>query len=189
MTNDEALKIITVFQLNYPDNFRGKSDLVIKATVELWEKMFADEPYALVNAAVIAHMATDTSRFMPPIGVIKEAVRKLQQPEEMTQQEAWNIVAKALRNSAYGSEDEFQKLPSQIKRVVGSPRQLREWALMDTDTVQSVVASNFQRSFKAIQSREQEFQKLPSGVRQYMAELTREVFKPLPDTAENGGQG
>jgi len=39
---------------------------------------------------------------------------------------------------------------------VGSPNQLRAWALMDEETVQSVVASNFQRSYKAIAAKQKE---------------------------------
>lgn len=86
--------------------------------------------------------------------------------------EAWNLVAKALRNSAYGSEEEFAKLPPAVQRVAHSPSQLREWALMDADTVQSVVASNFQRAYTARQKSDREFEALPPAVRQYVAALT-----------------
>ncbi|MFR8332153.1 MAG: hypothetical protein ACLU9S_07140 [Oscillospiraceae bacterium] len=86
--------------------------------------------------------------------------------------EAWNLVAKALRNSAYGSEEEFAKLPPAVQRVAHSPFQLREWALMDADTVQSVVASNFQRAYTARQKSDREFDALPPAVRQYVAVLT-----------------
>ena len=36
MTKAEAAKVMAVLQVNYPDNFRNKSDDVIKATVDLW---------------------------------------------------------------------------------------------------------------------------------------------------------
>ena len=93
-------------------------------------------------------------------------------PDELTAMEAWNLVAKALRNSAYGSEEEFAKLPPAVQRVAHSPSQLREWALMDADTVQSVVASNFQRAYTARQKSDREFEALPPAVRQYVAALT-----------------
>ena len=43
---------------------------------------------------------------------------------------------------------------------------------MDADTVQSVVASNFQRAYTARQKSDREFEALPPAVRQYVAALT-----------------
>ena len=43
---------------------------------------------------------------------------------------------------------------------------------MDADTVQSVVASNFQRAYTARQKNDREFEALPPAVRQYVAALT-----------------
>ena len=66
----------------------------------------------------------------------------------MTAQEAWNLVARAIRNSGYESRKEYDNLPPDIQRLVGSPEQLRDWAMMDSSTVHSVVASNFQRALQ-----------------------------------------
>ena len=82
----------------------------------------------------------------------------------MTPQEAWNLVAKAIRNSAYESREEFDKLPTDLQRLVGSPNQLRDWALMDSDTVHSVISSNFQRSFSIRKKADDDFKALPGDV-------------------------
>lgn len=179
MTKAEAAKVMAVLQINYPDNFRNKSDDVIKATIDLWSRAFADEPYQLVSAAVMAHMVSDTNRFMPPVGVIKAKIAELMKPDEMTEQEAWSLVAKALRNSAYGAEEEYAKLPPAVQRAVGGSSQLRDWAMMDTETVQSVVASNFQRSYRVTSQRERDWEKLPAGLKTYVAELTDSAFGRL----------
>jgi predicted small lipoprotein YifL len=104
------------------------------------------------------------------------------QPEEMTEQEAWALVSKAIRNSAYNSAEEFAKLPPVVQRLVGSPSQLREWGQMDSDTVNSVVASNFQRSYRARAKNERDYLALPSSVKSYMAALADGMKMPeLPD--------
>ena len=72
---------------------------------------------------------------------------------------------KATRRSILNSKEEFEKLPPILQRLVGSPSKLKEWALMDADTVNSVVASNLMRSYKVIAEKEKEFQALPSNVR------------------------
>lgn len=56
-------------------------------------------------------------------------------------------------------------LSDTVRRVVGSPSQLREWAMMEPDTVQSVVASNFQRSYRSRAASEKEFAALPEAGR------------------------
>jgi len=179
MNKAEAAKVMAILQVNYPDNFRTKSDEVIKATVDLWTRAFADEPYQLVSAAVMAHMVSDTNRFMPPIGVIKAKIAELMKPDEMTEQEAWGLVAKALKNGVYGADEEFAKLPPAVQRAVGGASQLRDWAMMDTETVQSVVASNFQRSYRVTSQRERDWEKLPAGLKTYVAELTNSTFGRL----------
>jgi hypothetical protein len=91
----------------------------------------------------------------------------------MTEQEAWGYVAKALSRSGYYAQEEFEKLPEQIQRVVGSANQLRDWAMVDNDTLQTVVASNFQRSFRARAKNDKEYLAIPSGIRQTIEQLTQ----------------
>lgn len=185
MTRKETAKLVAILQVNYPDNFAGKSDELVVATIDLWARAFVDDDYGTVSAAVMAHIVSDTSRFMPPVGVIKAKIAELTKTDDMTEQEAWSLVAKALRNSAYGSEAEFAKLPPAVKRAVGNPAQLREWAMMDTDTVQSVVASNFQRSYRVAAQRERDWEKLPSGVKKYVGELTARMALGIEAPAED----
>lgn len=179
MNKAETVKIISILQINYPDNFRGKSEAVIEATVNLWARAFVDDAYAVVSAAVMSHIVSDPNRFMPPIGVIKAKIADMLKPDEMTEQEAWGLVAKALKNSTYGAEEEFAKLPPAVQRAVGGASQLRDWAMMDTETVQSVVASNFQRSYRVTSQRGRDWEKLPSGVKQFVEELTEHSFGRL----------
>ena len=49
--------------------------------------------------------------------------------------------------------------------MVGHPSQLREWASMDTGTVQSVVQSNFMRGYRARQESEKRLAAMPSEIR------------------------
>ena len=171
MNKQEAYQVLSLLQANYPDAFRGMSKEAAQVKVNLWADMFADEPFEVVVTAAKAFMATDTKGFMPAVGQIKERIAMMGTGAEMTGLEAWNIVSAALRNSAYGSAEEFAKLPPEIQRAVGSPTQLREWALMDTETVQSVIGSNFQKSFKIRQERDRDLAKLPGDVRAFIGQV------------------
>ena len=168
MIKKEMAEILAIMQANYPDDFRGMSDTAMNAKINLWFMQFRDDDYKEVLAAVMAHIATDTNRFMPPVGVIKAKLVEIRQPDEMTEMEAWELVSKATRNSTYNSAEEFAKLPPVVQRLVGSHMQLKEWAAMDADTLQSVVASNFQRSYKVRAKSEREYLALPSSVKTFM---------------------
>lgn len=182
MTREETLAIMGVLKAAYPNYYRDMKRSDAEGVVELWHTMFAEEPAGLVGAAVKAHIATDVKGFPPHIGAIKEAIVKLRRGEEMTEQEAWELVRKATRNGTWGAKEEFEKLPPVIQRLVGSPNQLREWAQMDADVVQSVVASNFQRSYKVRAASEREMLALPTDVRQTMELLSAGMKMPeLPN--------
>lgn len=178
MTKKEMAEIMALMQLNYPDDFRDKSDNAVNAKINLWLMQFRDDDYKEVLTAVMAHIATDTNRFMPPVGVIKAKLVEIRMPEEMTPQEAWALVDKAARNSTWNSGEEFAKLPPVVQRIVGTPMQLKVWAAMDAATLQSVVASNFQRSYKARASKEREFLALPSAVQQTMSQIASGMKMP-----------
>lgn len=178
MTKREIAEIITIMQTNYPDDFRNLSDVALNAKIKLWHTQFQDDSYQDVLTAVMAHIASDTNRFMPPVGVIKAMLVKIRQPEELTELEAWELVRRACSNSNYGAKEEFDKLPPVVRRLVGSPNQLREWAMMDSDTLNSVVASNFQRSYKARAASEREYLALPSDVRNAMEQLSGAMRMP-----------
>ena len=89
----------------------------------------------------------------------------------MSELEAWGLVRRAVQNGIYGAQKEFDALPPVVQQCVGSPSQLKEWALLDEDVVASVVASNFQRSYRARAAQAKEFLALPADVRSAMQQL------------------
>ena len=110
MNRAETLKIFSVIKANYGNHFKNMPIADANAKVELWAEMFADVDYGLVGAAVKTYIASDTSGHPPNVGQINELIRKLTQPEEMTEQEAVHLILKAASNGYYGAEQEFEKL-------------------------------------------------------------------------------
>ena len=183
MDRFDVLKIMSVLRAAYPLFYRDIDRKEAEETVGLWEDMFKHDEYPLVAAAVKAIIGSDEKGYPPDIGAVKEKLRLIIGDGELTEAEAWGIVAKALRNSTYGSREEFEKFPPVIKRIVGNPAQLREWSMMDSETVHSVVASNFQRSYRTILQREREIAKLPPDVKALVGNLkcAHELPEKKPD--------
>ncbi len=181
----ETKKIMAILWAAYPGFYAKAGNDDRNAAVELWQKCFSAEPYGLVSAAVYALIKTRPNSYPPAIGEVTAQIQRLTKPDEMTAMEAWNLVSNALRNSVYAAEEEFAKLPTAVQRIVHSASQLREWALMDADTVQSVIGSNFQRSYTARQKNDRECAALPPVVQQYVESITGMVVKTLPSDTEN----
>ena len=164
MTREETAQTLAILKAAYPHAFKGMTRPDADAMLNLWALQFQTEPPEIVNVAVNALIATRTVGYSPTIGEVKEQIIKLRHREELDESEAWACVSKACRNGIYGYMEEFAKLPPEVQRAVGAPEQIRQWAMMDEETVQSVVASNFQRSYRARQAREKEVAMLPSSV-------------------------
>lgn len=171
MTRNETLQILSILRKAYPMFYKGISQQEATDTVDLWHMMFEDDDVLLVINAVKAHIATDEKGYPPVIGIIKKKIRELSQPEAMTELEAWNLVKKATSNGLYHSKEEFDKLPPTIQRLIGSHNVLREWALLDVQHFDTVVQSNFMRSYKVRAEKEKEFLALPQSVKEFTKQL------------------
>lgn len=180
MTRPETLILMSTLRAAYPMYYAKQGVEDAKAAVNLWHMMFADDDAQLVSAAVKAFIATDTKGFPPVVGQIKAKLdmilREAYGGGELTPMEAWAKVQKAIRNSAYNSEAEFAKLPETIRAVLGGASALHDYAMMDTETVNSVIASNFQRSFTARRDQVTEMRMLPADVKEF---ISTEQFKAL----------
>lgn len=179
MTETEIRMVLGVMKVAYPNSFRDMQEGDRNALVKLWHRQFAGFDYKSVSMAVDAIIATDPSGFMPTIGRVKQELTKLTQPELLTEQEAWLLVEKATRNSAYNAKEEYDKLPPEVQRLVGSPTQLREWALMDSSELKTVVASNFMRSFRVRSKNDRDYLALPQDVRVMLEAATSEGVKMI----------
>lgn len=165
MNKQETAQILAIIKTAYPQFYAKGNQQDINNAINLWHDMFTDEDVGTVALSVKALIACDTTGFPPTIGKVKEYISKLQEPTETTEQEAWGYVRKALSNSMYNSEEEFKKLPDTIKNVVGDPKCLKEWSMANKDQLETVIASNFMRSYRTRSRNEKEFAKLPKSIK------------------------
>lgn len=137
----------------------------------VWYAFMKDLDYEQVHLAIQKYMATE--RFPPAISDILQKANEIVMPEEdtFTELEAWDLVRKAIRNSGYHAEEEFAKLPESCKIAVGSPANLREWAVMETKDVETVGQSHFVRNYRVAQKRIIEDAMLPVHIRDQIGRI------------------
>lgn len=173
----DVKQISEVFQAGkyvFPTYFSKLSANDLKGLCETWATFFADTDSVVFAKAF--HACAYTNTFFPSIAEVQQQIVTLTQPEQLTEQEAWSLVRKALTMSNWtengiSMQRGWDSLPPEVQRVVGSKTVLRDWALTDTDQVNTVIASNFMRSYRVIAAREEKYRALPSPIRDQIKAL------------------
>ena len=174
MTKDETMQAIKILKIAYPNSYKDYTSDEAAILADLWYDALKEYPSDLVMAAVKSIIYGDTREFAPNIGQVRAKVSELSQLETETADEAWLHVKKALRNGIYGYTEEFEKLPALCKIVVGEARQIHEWAKQESSVVDSVIASNFKRSYRELVESEFRKKAIPSDVRNAFGIETKE---------------
>ena len=164
MNEQETVKVLAAVQSLWPNFMNGRDpDL----TVKLWAFLFADEPAELVKRAVLAYAAKDVTGFAPMPGALKEQISIMTDPEiGMTAMQAWARLHHSIAHEDvfYSASQVFDNLPEDIRAVVGTPAMLREWGMMDSQEIQTVVASNFMKNYTARKKAAKDAEKLPMAL-------------------------
>lgn len=162
MTREEAKKLVRIVVSSYP-NYKPAN---LTDTVDVWTMMLEDFTYQQVALALKSYILSDTSGFAPSIGQLIEKVQVIHNVNpQLNEMEAWALVSKALRNGINGAEEEFNKLPATVQKAVGSPNQLRNWAITDENAVENVIQSNFIKTYRTVCNKEKEFCKMPKEIK------------------------
>lgn len=157
MTPDEFGKLADAIKTYFPkDNMLPTVD-----SMELWFDMLKDLDYKSASFGLKKYVSLN--KFPPAISDIREYAASIREPEELNEMEAWALVRIAISNSGYHSVEEFTKLPPPVQKAVGLPEQLRIWA-MDEKYSESVVSSNFIKTYRAVLARQEENKKIPVQV-------------------------
>jgi hypothetical protein len=174
LTTDDVKKIIGSIKVAYP-NYKPDD---LQLCVDMYKALFKDYTYEQVSMGLHRFIMTDKSGFAPSIGQIIDCMLTNSKPDEMSEMEIWGLVSRAIRNAAYHSEDEFNKLPELAQKAIGSSQQLNIWAV-DEGYNESLSQSNFLRSYRIVKQRSEEDAKLPQYIKDYA--ITQNNVKELED--------
>ena len=169
MDRTETLMILSTIKLAYPNSYKiSKEEL--DQTAKLWLIHFKEYEFKLVTSALNTYIATDTTGFPPTIGQIKDIARRIVSPNQRTDEEIWIPIKNALKNGYYGSHEEYQKLPEDLRRCV-TPDQIKDWSKADTDDL-SFIRSEVIKEYRQQEQRKIEHELLPYEARRYLVEKT-----------------
>lgn len=152
MNRDDVIKILSILKIAYPNFYKNISKEDAERTIELYQTMFCDCDTQIVITAI--KELINSFKYPPTIADIKNKMYELyNNNNDKSASELWESLIKAISNSGYNSESEFEKLPKEVKDFVRNPRQLKEMAMMDSDIVHSVIKGQFLKQIEVIKER------------------------------------
>lgn len=173
MTREETVKIIHIICDCYP-NFKPED---LSRTIDAWQVMLEEYSCEQVAVALKAYITSNTSGFAPSVGEIVAKIQLVSQPQELDGMTAWGLVSKALRNGTYGAVEEFNKLPPLVKQAVGMPDNLKNWATSDYQTIETVIQSNFLRTYETVVKRANEINRMPGNIKSLIEKTNADSYK------------
>lgn len=172
MQTNEIVKLFMMMQVAYP-NYKVENK---KEAVMFWDIMLKEYSYEQVENAFKVYVSTDSTGFAPSIGQLIAKVKTIEEPAQLNESEAWGLVSKAIRNGYYGAVEEFSKLPPLVQKAVGSPDNLRNWSQTNLESVETVIQSNFLRSYRAEAQRAEEISKMPSDIKTMIENVSQNSY-------------
>ena len=170
MTKQEVSQILTLIHSEFPNSFSKLDKRQMQAKYELWCLEFADDPFQSVFTAFRMYLESG-EEFAPNIGQLRKKMRMQVEQDEMSENEAWALVSKACRNGSYGYMKEYAKLPPLVQKAVGTADQIRQWAGMDEETVESVIAAGFKRSYRVAKERQKEIDSYSPALKEVLSRI------------------
>ena len=203
MTRQETLTLMTILKAAYPSYYKGMSRSDADDIVNLWAEMFADDDVSVVALAVKSLINADEKGFPPHIGAVKAYMRKITEPVGMSEMEAWALVKRAITTGASmesysrelggdgrtSAQRKYDSLPKDIQAVIGGDaygaQQLAAWAMLTPNEVDTVIASNFQRSYRARVQSNKEYAALPDAAKMLIYGLASKMALTEGEPWEN----
>ena len=179
MTLEETKKLLMAIDAMYP-SFDVKNPI---ATAEAWHWALEEYPAEAVKASLQIYLKTSQSGFAPSVSQLIDGIHKPADKDRLTEGEAWALVKKALADSGYNAKERFEELPPEVQKAVGGVEILRQWGMTDSDEVNTVIMSNFQRTYKAVISQKEYADRVPAALSDLVKSL---ADRKAPENRLNG---
>ena len=71
----------------------------------------------------------------------------------------------------------FSRLPPTVQEAVGNPDNLRNWATSDYKAIETVIQSNFIKTYRSVTSRAEEIKRVPAEIQKLIEKVNQNSLK------------
>lgn len=178
MTRDEVVATLKILKIAYPGFYSKMSARDGIDAINVWCEMFDEDDVNAVKCALYK-ILEEHADYPPTIADIKIKLKELRQAVsgEKTSEELWQILKNAVSNGYYGAKEEFEKLPDELKKFLGSPYALKELSQIDTSTLNTVTKGQFLKQISSIRDKVKFERETPPEI----MSVLRRAFGTIPD--------
>lgn len=173
MNRQETTQIIALLAGNY-DSISRKTKEQKDLMINTWQELLGDLDCRLVLQAVKKTIIE--SPYPPTIHDIRKNAIEMVSPNTMrTPIEAWNEAYRMICNGLYMTEEEFNEHSLEVKKFFGNVAQVRELAMTDTKTVNTVTKGQFLKQYEILVEREKQQKLLPKQMQDMIGKLANKM--------------
>ena len=129
MTLNEVSELIDLLMDEYPNSYAKMTDMGLKKKIALWYDIFRNYDTKLVMDAVKKYIATNNTGFPPVPGNITELYYEFMDHDDITDEEAWNMMHAVISDGIYNADEGFNNLPEAMQKALCSPDLIRNYAM------------------------------------------------------------
>lgn len=184
MKKEETKQLLEILKVAYPRHYANLTQQSAREILNLYYDIFKEVPTEIVVIALKNYIKVN--KYHPSIAGLWEQVEML--TDTNTAEILWTAIEKAASNSGYNSKEEFDKLPDECKRFIGSAGALKELGQMDGGTLNTVTKGQFMKQIGTIKQRiraKTEFNKL--GIMQLEGDTNEHIY--VDSNSNNGNSG
>lgn len=170
MNREETKQVLKVLSTAYPRYFADMTKADKIDQINLYMDMFGEYPTQIVIAAL--HSYIRHNEYPPSIAGLQKQIDLLSCMDD--KMELWNTLSAACSRGTRMSAEEFDALPEVIREWAGDVGQIKELALMDSVTFNSVIRGQFLKTIPQIIERQEAKRKLPAETRKLLEMLKLE---------------
>ena len=175
MTREQTVELIRVIVSLYP-NWKPEN---LTDTVDTWHWALESYDGNAIRAALQIYIKTNNTGFAPSASQLIACMYKPIENEQLSEGEAWELVKRAIQDGNYHAKERFEALPEVVQKAVGSANMIQQWAQTDSDEVNTVVASNFQRAYRIVLQRQSFNQKVPLQISKLVTAVVEEMDRKM----------
>lgn len=142
-------------------------------TINSWFMLLEEYDYSDVKIALKTFVNTSKSAFAPSPSELIGLINKPQELALESGAEAFSLVRKAISNSTYNYEAEFNKLPPLVQKAIGSADMLHYWATNEY-FAEGTVMKAFLDNYRQIIKRENDTNMLPTEAKLRLEQIRKD---------------
>ena len=152
----------------YPRYYSAMNNEQMELQIKVWTDLFSEYSVEAVMSGVRTFATTDASGFPPVPGQIIENMYRVAHLTDDSAIKAWNLIRRAINmpRDQYGLA--YDALPADIQEALGTRDMaistLSSWGLVPIENFETVVQSNFLRSYEAVRRGKTKEMMMPRGV-------------------------